>query len=317
MKTENQSGISKQELDGLNRFSRRQLTEQEVYVFSVTLCDNEVDRDFECFSVSALQALAPLFEGKTGIFDHNAKSTLQTARIFKTWVETDKSKKTANNENYSALKARAYMVRTSENEALIKEIEGGIKKEVSVSCSVASAKCSVCGADMRRRECEHIRGKTYSGKLCFAELSEPTDAYEWSFVAVPAQRAAGVTKNFEKGRYTTENTIEIIRSAKSAVSLSASQVEEIKGFIESLEGYAADAKAYRKSLLSDIERYAHIAMPRVDFKAFVRCCGCLNAEELKTLCSQLKAQATAAFPAETQLAFSAAKAQTDNKAFKI
>lgn len=128
METENQSGISKQELDGLNRFSRRQLTEQEVYVFSVTLCDNDVDRDFECFSVSALQALAPLFEGKTGIFDHNAKSTLQTARIFKTWVETDKSKKTANNENYSALKARAYMVRTSENEALIKEIEGGIKK---------------------------------------------------------------------------------------------------------------------------------------------------------------------------------------------
>ena len=78
------------ELALINRYTRKPLAKEDVYVFSVNLCDNDVDRDFECFSLSALNRLAVLFEGKTGIFDHNAKSTLQTARIFKAWVETDK-----------------------------------------------------------------------------------------------------------------------------------------------------------------------------------------------------------------------------------
>lgn len=317
MENEHKRQITDDELVAINRFSRKKLTGEEVYIFPVTLCDNEIDRDFERFSAKALHSLAPLFEGKTGVFDHNAKSTFQTARIFKTWVENSTSKKTATGESYCALKAKAYMVRTKENEALISEIEGGIKKEVSVSCAVAKAKCSVCGADMKKCGCEHLRGKSYNGKLCFAELSEPTDAYEWSFVAVPAQRAAGVTKNFEKERYCTENPIEIIKSSTGSVNLSAAQAKEIKAFIESLEVLAQDAREYRKSLMSDIGRYAHIAMPKVDCKSFVRCCESLNADELKKLSSQLKEQAAQAFPGEVQLGFTASKTQTDNKAFKI
>ena len=37
---------------------------------------------------------------------------------------------------------------------------------------------------------------SYGGKLCYFTLKAPTDAYEWSFVAVPAQRKAGVMKSF-------------------------------------------------------------------------------------------------------------------------
>lgn len=77
---------------------------------------------------------------------------------------------------------------------MIAEIEGGIKKEVSVGCSVAESVCSVCGAPAGT--CHHVKGEIYDGKLCFTELREPTDAYEWSFVAVPAQRDAGVLKRY-------------------------------------------------------------------------------------------------------------------------
>ena len=34
------------------------------------LCDNEIDRDWERFSPETLKGLAPLFVGKSGIFDH-------------------------------------------------------------------------------------------------------------------------------------------------------------------------------------------------------------------------------------------------------
>ena len=54
--------------------------------------------------------------------------------------------------------------------------------------------CSVCGAS--EGTCSHVKGQIYGEQLCFLELQDPTDAYEWSFVAVPAQRNAGVVKRF-------------------------------------------------------------------------------------------------------------------------
>lgn len=311
------TGVTEEELSAINAFSRKKLTQEEVYVFPVTLCDNEIDRDFERFLPTALEKLASLFAGKTGIFDHNAKSTSQTARIFKTWVETDKSKRNSLGEPFCALKAKAYMVRTGENEALISEIEGGIKKEVSVSCAVSKAKCSICGADLRKRECDHSRGKRYSGRLCYAELSEPTDAYEWSFVAVPAQRGAGVTKSFDNEKYQTGNVIEIIKNADGAVSLSASQVESLKEFAKRLEDLEADARAYREELLSEIKKYAHILVPQVAGELVSGCVRNLETDELKIFSESLKKQAQARFPAGTQLGKTESKSQTDNKAFRI
>lgn len=311
------TGVTEEELSAINAFSRKKLTQEEVYVFPVTLCDNEIDRDFERFLPTALEKLASLFAGKTGIFDHNAKSTSQTARIFKTWVETDKSKRNSLGEPYCALKAKAYMVRTGENEALISEIEGGIKKEVSVSCAVSKAKCSICGADLRKRECDHSRGKRYSGRLCYAELSEPTDAYEWSFVAVPAQRGAGVTKSFDNEKYQAGNVIEIIKNADGAVSLSASQVESLKALAKRLEDLESDARAYRESLLSEIKKYAHILVPQVAGELVSGCVRNLETDELKIFSESLKKQAQARFPAGTQLGKTESKSQTDNKAFRI
>lgn len=66
-------GVSPEELALINTWSKKPLTAQEVYVFSVRLCDNEVDRDYERFPAQTLEALAPLFLGKSGIFDHNCR----------------------------------------------------------------------------------------------------------------------------------------------------------------------------------------------------------------------------------------------------
>lgn len=186
-------------LEKINRFTRRPLTEDEVYVFSVILCDNDIDRDCERFSDEALDELREKFIGRTGIFDHDAAASNQNARIFDAAVIEDGSRLTKCGKPYRYLKAEAYMVRTSENRDLIAEIDGGIKKEVSISCSASERKCSVCGADKDKGGCEHVKGKMYGGRLCHTVLSGITDAYEWSFVAVPAQVSAGVTKHFSSG----------------------------------------------------------------------------------------------------------------------
>lgn len=185
-------------LDKINNFTRRKLSEDEVYVFDLILCDNDIDRDCERFSDNALEALKNKFIGKTGIFDHNATSANQNARIFDTELITDESRQTAFGAPYRYLKANAYMVRTDDNKNLIAEIDGGIKKEVSISCSAAKRICSICGCDTKLSPCSHVKGKNYSGKLCHIILDDITDAYEWSFVAVPAQVNAGVTKKFSE-----------------------------------------------------------------------------------------------------------------------
>ncbi len=101
-----------EELSLINTYSRKELKEDEVYIFTLTLCDNEIDRDFERFSLSSLNKLKELFKGKTGITDHSMRSKDQSARIFHTYIETDSAKITDSGEPYTALKARAYMLKT-------------------------------------------------------------------------------------------------------------------------------------------------------------------------------------------------------------
>ncbi|MCI9118657.1 MAG: hypothetical protein HFF32_03230, partial [Flavonifractor sp.] len=175
------------ELGLIHALSRRELKAEEVYTFCVRLCDNEIDRDGERFPAETLGELARLFVGKSGMFDHQWSARGQTARIYRTELVRE-SGLTRAGDAYCYLKGYAYMLRSEKNRELIEEIEGGIKKEVSVSCAVERAVCSICGEEFRDREaCAHVKGREYEGKLCWVDLVGATDAYEWSFVAVPAQ----------------------------------------------------------------------------------------------------------------------------------
>lgn len=188
-----------EELAIVNQRNGTSLTAEEVYLFTVRQCDNQTDRDQEYFSRKDLERLAELFVGKTGIFDHNWSARDQRARIYRTELVEEPGVRSEAGEPGCYLKGYAYMLRTQENEGLIAEIAGGIKKEVSVSCAVSRCVCSICGHDIHDRGlCSHVKGRTYEGKRCIARLADPTDAFEWSFVAVPAQPRAGVVKGFRE-----------------------------------------------------------------------------------------------------------------------
>ena len=178
------------QLGAINALAKAELTEEQVYVFSLRLCDDQVDRDFERFDTAALPGLAKLFIGKTGIVDHKWSSENQVARIF--------AAETVLEDGVSYIKAWAYIRRGGANDEIIADIEAGIKKEVSVGCAMGRSVCSVCGSDYGT--CGHQKGQYYDGQLCCAILKEPMDAYEFSFVAVPAQVNAGVLKGLGRSR---------------------------------------------------------------------------------------------------------------------
>ena len=243
----------REELAHINRFTRAELTEEQVYAFSVRLCDNEVDRDFERFDTAALERLGELFLGKSGIFDHQWSAQGQTARIYRTEVVRESAVATAAGDGYRWLKGWAYLLRTEKNRDLIAEIEGGIKKEVSVGVSMGRRVCSVCGAE--DGACQHVKGQVYGDRLCFMELRDPVDAYEWSFVAVPAQRNAGVLKRFGQ------------ESGGTAL----------------LQKHAALGRKYLGELRREVARLAMLADDGLDGNIFARAADRLEEPELLEL----------------------------------
>jgi len=218
-----------------------------------------------------LEALGGLFLGKSGIFDHQWSAHGQTARIYRTEVVEEPAVVTAAGDPCRYLKAWAYLLRSEKNAGLIEEIEGGIKKEVSVGCRMGRSVCSICGAE--NGSCGHVGGEVYEGKLCFFELREPLDAYEWSFVAVPAQRKAGILKRFGPER------------------------EEER----TLRREAELGRQYLKDLRREVTRLAMLADEGVDGGVFARAAERMQASELLELKRAWEAQAAKRFPAAPQL----------------
>nr|WP_325211334.1 hypothetical protein [uncultured Oscillibacter sp.] len=276
-----------EDLAQINALAKAELTAEQVYVFALRLCDNEVDRDFERFDGEALERLGELLRGRSGIFDHQWSARGQTARLYKTQVVREPARRTRAGDGYCWLKGWAYLLRTEKNEDLIAEIEGGIKKEVSVGCSAGRSVCSICGAE--NGDCGHVPGQTYDGGLCFRELRDIADAYEWSFVAVPAQREAGVLKRYGPER---ERDLAVRREAELG-------------------------RKYLKELRREVVRLAMLADDGLDGGVFARAAERLEEPELLELRKAYEARAARRFPAPVQLRPRGAAAEADPEAFRI
>lgn len=183
------------DIDIINRYAVKELTPDDVFCFSVVLCDNDIDRDLERFSDASLSKMAELFAGKPMISDHNWSANRQIARLYRLAVETAEGK-TKDGRPLRQLVGCAYTVRNDQTQPTIDAIEAGILKEVSVGVQMGKCSCSVCQAPMGGYLCEngHVKGEEYDGMACVGVLEDPLDAYELSFVAVPAQPGAGVIK---------------------------------------------------------------------------------------------------------------------------
>lgn len=268
------------QLAKINALSKSPLTAQEVYCFSVRLCDDLPDRDFERFDAAALPELAALFRGKTGIVDHDWSAERQIARIYDTEVLTE--------DGCSLICAHCYMLRTEKNADLIADIEGGIRKEVSVGCAMAEATCSICGSSYGT--CEHRKGAVYDGTTCLAVLSKPTDAYEFSFVAVPAQRGAGVLKAAEGG---------VCMDLKELVT--SVGTPDVRDRLKTLEQDAEFGQECRAAMVREVVSLGLLLDFGADEALMTKSFSALNARELTALKAAMSKKAAALFPPSAQL----------------
>lgn len=280
------------ELETLNGFTKTPLSLEDVYLFAVRLCDNQVDRDGEFFDRAALEQLAPLFVGKSGIFDHAWSAKNQTARIYRTEVIPEPGVVPESGESFCYLKGYAYMLRNEANTELIAEIEGGIKKEVSVSCAVSKKLCSICGNEIGDRlHCSHVAGQVYDGVRGAVRLCDPTDAFEWSFVAVPAQKKSGVVKALKRQ--------EESEKAGALHGLPA----EFQAEFKSLQQEAAYGRRYVENLRDEVLRLGLLAKKSLSQELLSSMLSRMEEGELLELKSMFVREASKSFPIRTQLSY--------------
>ena len=279
------------QLEAINAQARAKLTAEQVYVFSLRLCDDQVDRDFERFDTAALPGLAKLFIGKTGVVDHRWSSDAQVARIFAAEVVKE--------DRVSFIKAWAYIRRGGSADEVIADIEAGIKKEVSVGCAMGRAVCSVCGSEYG--SCGHQKGEHYDGQLCCAILREPMDAYEFSFVAVPAQREAGVLKGFGSRKCLKELAEEF----------------GAQGEYRELFAQAQLGKQYQKQLEKEVVRLCLALELGVEREVLCAVMAKASAGELAALKTALEERLAETMPLMTQLGGKSGRAEEMDGGFLI
>lgn len=275
------------QLEAINAQAKATLTADQVYVFSLRLCDDQVDRDMERFDRAALPELAKMFIGKTGIVDHHWSTDAQVARIFETRVVCE--------DGISYIKAWAYIRRGGQAEEVIADIEAGIKKEISVGCAMGQAVCSVCGGEYG--SCGHQKGEHYDGQACHVILRQPMDAYEFSFVAVPAQRAAGVMKAVGGGK----------RTLKELAEAFGAQTE-----YRALVVQAKLGREYEKQLQNDVVRLLLSLDLGLEEPVLRSVAGKVSPEELQKLKAVLEKRISELFPVQTQLYHGKSKEDVEN-----
>ncbi len=193
------------DLRKINKYTLSPVTADDVFTFKATIADNEQDdRNYMPFNLKALTDLKKIYPGKTMLKDHRRSADNQIARLYDTELVQDSGKQTELGELHTDLMAKIYMIKTDSNKDLISEIVGGIKKEVSTSTVPEKMICSICGVDNMKEWCRHYPGYDYdvteadgrtSKKRCKMLLDGAKEAYELSFVAVPAQPRAGTHKS--------------------------------------------------------------------------------------------------------------------------
>ena len=296
----NHNKTTLEDLKHINALTRRSLDETKLYTFSSILCDNEIDRDFEQFSDESLESLKDLFTGVSGIFDHIPTVANQTARIYFTQTIIDHSRKNSLGQPYKYLIAKSYMVKSEKNKDLILEIDAGIKKEISIGCAVKYKICSICSADHNSRPCLHKPGKKYIvdniEQLCYLSLREPIDAYEWSFVTIPAQINAGIIKNFPKKDYvdflsiTDEDPIKITKSMNQTHKgclLSSSAVNSLVKYISNLQKESQIVHSFLSDIRKDVKKMLSISQHSLTSSMIDNIVDNLSDTELKIFKSNL------------------------------
>lgn len=198
-------------LAAVNRYALRSLKAEDVAVFTLDLCNDQVDRHFSRFPVEELEQINRMVLGRPLMERHDVRGSLPRGTFFRSVLHED--------EGVVSVRPDVYVLRTAENADFIRNIEGGVYREISIGFSFGMPECSVCGRDIR--QCDHVPGRHYSEGLCHFVMHEVQDVVEGSVVASGSQGTGFV--GAVEGRVSPVGALAVARAAGDSVVSSSWQ----------------------------------------------------------------------------------------------
>ncbi len=113
-----------------------------------------------------------------------------------------------------------------------------------------------------------------------------------------------------------QDILKSVRQAKDSLTLTAEELNTLRGAIDTLEQDAQAGKAYRAALTRDAVRYSAAALPEMSGECVQRICASMAADDLQTLCKHLRKAAEKHMPLTPQLHAQPEQNETNN-AFMI
>ena len=162
-----------------------------------------------------------------------------------------------------------------------------------------------------------MKGRLYDGQRCHQVLYEPQDAYECSFVAVPAQRAAGVVKRFQ-GEAPGDVVKRLEAAGEEGLSLTKAQAQALLAQVKQWQEQARWGRAYRERLEGDVLKYSAILQPSLPRAVMESAVKGLSVGELSQMAQTYEKMAGEKLPLKPQLAPQQGRAPgEDNGEFRI
>ena len=237
-----------EEYNNIKKYFNSDIGIDKVLVYKIRLCGNLVDRDLDSFTANALKELASKMIGVIGIKNHEADVDNVHSRLYNCYTEIDKSRTNEFGEPLEFVVGEAYTIVSDGNEKFVDGLSAGLFKEVSIGFKEGETLCSICGKPSG--SCGHEVGKIYENEMCIRRINGVEDAYEWSFVPIPAQLECGVVKRFQYKKEVSKKMkglkALILKAASSLPSEEASEL--LDGLNENTEPETEEVKALKEKI---------------------------------------------------------------------
>lgn len=202
-------------LPEIHRYALRPVAREEVAVFTLDLCHNQVDRHHSRFPEEELEKVNAMAPGRPLMERHDLRGSLPRGTFFRSQLHRAGDR--------VSVRPDVYVMRTAENAHFILNIEGGVYRETSIGFSFRMPECSVCGRDLRT--CDHVPGRSYGDAQCHFIMRDVLEVIEGSVVSSGSQgtgfvsqaRVTGPVAALEEARTGFHRPIEIVTGKTWAV----------------------------------------------------------------------------------------------------
>ncbi len=192
-------------LNDVNKFTLRPLDRDEFAVFTMDLCNNQIDAHYSRFPLDELESINKMVPGRPFMERHDTKGTLPRGTFFRSRLHEDAARE------YLSVRPDVYILHTEDNRGLIANIEGGVYRATSIGFSFMHPECSICHKDIRT--CDHVPGRTYGEESCHYVMHDVVSVLEGSVVFSASQGTGFVAARDDEGRPTASEALRAARAA--------------------------------------------------------------------------------------------------------